>query len=441
MKRLIKLLSIPLAIIITISSFAPTAVYAATQNQLRSKVVEIASKEVGYTGSSSYSKYGEWYGYQGGWCTIFVLWCYNKAGNSYDVKLYGNIIPNGGNCNSMISWFSNKGRYHKASSGYTPKPGDLVFFDWSGNGSSQHVGIVDYVSGSTIHTIEGNCSGKVKAREYTKKGSKPYNNVSAIMGYGEPDFSSVAGGKSQKTTKKKPAKTTRKTTAKRTTKRTTTKTTRRTTSTARHTTANTTRRAATSVQNTTKKETTATTTKKTTVTKSTTAAAELKSLDINAPVYDLQVGDTVKLDYSVQPSDAPAVVGYFCDEEGIIEIGAGGSIKAVGAGTATVVVCANDTLYKQCDFTVTEAQTNVTKVHEAETTRKIVGKVETSASTTQKTAKTALAKIGVNVNVLEENPRIYIVPASIVGVTFIISALAVMMRKIKEHIKKKKEDK
>ncbi|MCM1285836.1 MAG: CHAP domain-containing protein [Acetobacter sp.] len=435
MKRLIKLLSILLAVLM-IFSCSQTAVYAATQEQLRSKIVEIASDEVGYTGSSSYSKYGEWYGYQGGWCTTFVLWCYNKAGSSYDVKLYGNIIPSGGNCNSMISWFSNKGRYHKASSGYTPKSGDLVFFDWSGNGSSQHVGIVDYVSGSTVHTIEGNCSGKVKAREYTKKGSKPYNNISAIMGYGEPDFSSVSGGKTQKTTKKKPAKTTQKITAARTTRRTTQKTTKNTT---KQTTAVTIKKT-TSAHNTTQKETTATTAK-TTVTKSTTASTELESLDINAPVYNLQIGDTVKLDYSVKPSSAPAVVGYFCDEEGIIEIGTGGSIKAVGTGTATVVVCANDTLYKQCDFTVTEAQTNVTKIHEAETTRKVVGKVETSASTTQKTAKTALAKIGVNVNVLEENPHIYIVPASIIGTTFVISALAVLMRRIKAYLSKKKGNK
>lgn len=64
----------------------------------------------------------------------------------------------------------------------------------------------------------------------------------------------------------------------------------------------------------------------------------------------MQIGDTVKLDYSVEPSNTNAVVGYFCDQEGIIDIGANGEITAIGNGTATVVVCANDDLYAQCDL-------------------------------------------------------------------------------------------
>ena len=173
-KRKYKALCLALAIIMTVLSSFPTSAYAASESEIRSKIISVAQAEVGYTGTSTYSKYGEWYGYQGGWCTTFVLWCFNQAGTSFNTKLNGVIVPSGGNCNSMISWFKNKGGYHPASEGYTPVGGDLVFFDWSGNGSCQHVGIVNYTSGDTVYTIEGNCSGKVKAREYTKTGSKPF---------------------------------------------------------------------------------------------------------------------------------------------------------------------------------------------------------------------------------------------------------------------------
>ncbi len=428
MKKSSGILSLFLAATVICSVLFPSAVYAATENQLRSKVVSVAQAEIGYKDSSTHSKYGNWYGYQGGWCTTFVLWCFNKAGNAYDTKLYGNIIPSGGNCNSMISWFSNKGRYHKASSGYTPKSGDLIFFDWSGNGSSQHVGIVDYTSGSTVYTIEGNCSGEVKARSYTKSGSKPYNNISSIMGYGEPDFASVSSGKgSVKTTAKKT--TARKTTTKKTTtKKATTK----------KTTAVSTAAKKTTEKKTTKKE--ASTSAKASTTAKTTAKTEVTKLSINASTYELQVGDTVKLNYSVEPQNAPAVVGYFCDEEGIIEIGSAGEIKAIGEGTATVVVCANDTLYRQCDFTVTQAVADVTKVHEASITRKVVGKAEQTVVTTEKTAKTVLSRVGVNLDALAENRQIYIVPLAIAGATVIISLFAVTVRKIKEKIRRKKED-
>ena len=428
MKKSSGILSLFLAATVICSVLFPSAVYAATENQLRSKVVSVAQAEIGYKDSSTHSKYGNWYGYQGGWCTTFVLWCFNKAGNAYDTKLYGNIIPSGGNCNSMISWFSNKGRYHKASSGYTPKSGDLIFFDWSGNGSSQHVGIVDYTSGSTVYTIEGNCSGEVKARSYTKSGSKPYNNISSIMGYGEPDFASVSSGKgSVKTTAKK--NTARKTTTKKTTtKKAITKKTTAVSTTAKKTTE----------KKTTRKE--ASTSAKASTTSKTTAKTEVTKLSINASTYELQVGDTVKLNYSVEPQNAPAVVGYFCDEEGIIEIGSAGEIKAIGEGTATVVVCANDTLYRQCDFTVTQAVADVTKVHEASSTRKVVGKAEQTVVTTEKTAKTVLSRVGVNLDALAENRQIYIVPLAIAGATVIISLFAVTVRKIKEKIRRKKED-
>ena len=406
MKNRLKKLNIFFIVLcIIISSIIPTAAFAASEDDLRSSVVSIASDEVGYTGTSSYSKYGDWYGYQGGWCTTFVLWCFNKAGKQNGVTLNGVIIPRGGNCSSMISWFKDKGRYYSPSK-YTPKSGDLIFFDWTGSGTADHVGIVNYTSGTTVYTIEGNCSGKVKAREYTKKGSKPYNNISSIIGYASPKFSSVSGSSAGKTTTKK------------------------------HTT---TKKATASKKVTTKKATTAkSTTKKTATKKETTEQSEsapLTNLQIYASKYDLQIGDTVKLDYSVEPSNTNAVVGYFCDQEGIIDIGANGEITAIGNGTATVVVCANDDLYAQCDFIVTDAVGEVTTVGGSnEESRKVVD-TRIDVSTTQANAQSVLTRLGVNVNMLSQNKQLYIVPASIAGVTVFISIFIAITKKIK---KKKK---
>lgn len=436
-----------LSIIISITFCIPSCVYAASEEELRSSVVSVASGEVGYTGTSTNSKYGDWFGYQGGWCTTFVLWCFNQVGESSNTKLNGVIIPRGGNCNSMISWFKDKGRYYSPSD-YTPNQGDLVFFDWNENGSCDHVGIVNYTSGSTVYTIEGNCSGKVKAREYTAKGSKPYNNISAIIGYASPNYASVSGQSEQTTAQSTTAKPTTKkaTTTKKstTTKQTTTKkttTTKQTTTKQATTTATTKQATAKSTStNSTTRTTTQTTVQTTTefttesTTLSTSQASEttvsLTNLSIYASNYDLQVGDSVKLEYSVEPSDVKAVVGYFCDQEGIIEIGAGGEIKAIGTGTATVVVCANDDLYAQCDFNVTDAVGEVSTMENNEERKVVATRID--VSTTQANAQSVLTRLGVNVNMLTQNKQLYIVPISIAGVTAFVSIFIALVKKIKK---------
>lgn len=400
MNKFNKIVSTCIVMILIISMFNPINAYAASESELRNKVVSVARGEVGYTGTSSYSKYGEWYGYQGGWCTTFALWCFNQAGSSYSVKLYGSITPSGGNCNSMISWYSNKGQYYKRSSGYKPKAGDLVFFDWSGNGSSQHVGIVSGTSGSTVYTIEGNCSGSVKSRSYTTSGSKPYNNISSIMGYAVPDYASVSGSSSSPSAQKSTTKKTE--SSNKTTKK-----------------------------QTTKKSSSASKTETTTQKKETTQQIALENLSINAPTYDLKIGDTVKLNYSVEPNNAPAVVGYFCDEEGIIDINSSGEITAVGSGTATVVVCANNELYSQCDFTVTKAVAEVTTtVKSSDDTNGNDGE-----AVTKKSIENTLTNLGVNVNALSSNKQLFIIPLTIIGATAILSVFVAIVKKVKSKRK------
>lgn len=417
------------AICFLLASLLPITSFAASEDELRSAVVNTASAEVGYTGTSTYSKYGDWYGYQGGWCTTFVLWCFNQVGQANGVTLNGNIIPRGGNCNSMISWFKDKKRYYSPSK-YTPKSGDLVFFDWTGSGSCDHVGIVNYTSGKTVYTVEGNCSGKVKAREYTEKGSKPYNNISAIMGYASPNYASASGSNAPATTKK-PTTTKKATTKKVTTKKATAKkaiTTKKVTAKAKQTTS----KKAQSAKQTTSQTNASSQTNETTSTTAQPAKSEastLTNLQIHASKYDLQVGDTVKLEYSVEPQNTNAVVGYFCDQEGIIKIGANGNITAIGNGTATVVVCANDDLYAQCDFVVTDAVGEVTTMENAESRKVVATHIE--VSTTKPNAQSVLTRLGVNINALEQNKQLYIVPASIAGVTAFVSIFIAITKKFK----------
>ena len=72
-----------------------------------------------------------------------------------------------------------KGGFRDGS--YTPAAGDIIFFDWGNNGTIDHVGIVESVSGGTVNTIEGNSGDKVARRSY-RIGS------SNIYGYGVPAY-------------------------------------------------------------------------------------------------------------------------------------------------------------------------------------------------------------------------------------------------------------
>jgi len=119
------------------------------------KIIEIALKEVGYSENppnSNKTKYGKWFGIDGcAWCGIFVSWCYDKAG--YPL---GNIGFKKGfaGCMTAIEHFKKTVEITKS-----PEPGDIVFFDWHGDGKYEHTGIfVGKVDEIYFDTIEGNTS-------------------------------------------------------------------------------------------------------------------------------------------------------------------------------------------------------------------------------------------------------------------------------------------
>jgi CHAP domain. len=59
--------------------------------------------------------------------------------------------------------------------------GEIIFFDWNGDGVPDHVGIVESSDSSTVYTIEGNWADSVHTDAY------PINS-SQIYGYGTPNY-------------------------------------------------------------------------------------------------------------------------------------------------------------------------------------------------------------------------------------------------------------
>lgn len=99
-------------------------------------IVAIAQTQISYTESThnytvladgetqkGYTRYGDWYGDPyGDWCAMFCSFCIDYAG----VKEY----PLESNCDDWIQALRKQDAYLPADGSYTPKPGDLIFFDW-----------------------------------------------------------------------------------------------------------------------------------------------------------------------------------------------------------------------------------------------------------------------------------------------------------------------
>jgi hypothetical protein len=129
------------------------------------------------------------------WCGSFVMWCASQV----TLK-----VPNCVSTQAGAKAFLDKGLWQTAEEA-TPLPGDIVFFDFPGDGIDRisHVGIVVKDNGNgTITCVEGNTSsGKkgdqrnggeccLKVRAYKKKnGSKLVKSQPvAIVGFGKPKF-------------------------------------------------------------------------------------------------------------------------------------------------------------------------------------------------------------------------------------------------------------
>ena len=153
-------------------------------------LIAIAETQFGYSESSrnfdavfndkketydlkGWTRYGAWYGYPyGDWCAMFISFCL------YYAKIPYNSFPY--DC-ATTSWVRNlrEREMYLDAEDYAPTMGDLVFFDWEGDGLADHVGIVYAVDKNSnyLQTIEGNHTSAVQTFDYSLDNCR-------IMGYG-----------------------------------------------------------------------------------------------------------------------------------------------------------------------------------------------------------------------------------------------------------------
>lgn len=139
----------------------------------RTDIVNIAVSQLGYREGGMRGEYaGEGYrlcnnfteyGYNLGepdsiWCTTFIWWCARQAG--LDEKVFPDTVwPRllAVNCPYV---------------GYTPsvslQPGDLLFVENTGDGTTDHLALVTEVTDTQIIAIEGNCGNEVAMISYDR---------------------------------------------------------------------------------------------------------------------------------------------------------------------------------------------------------------------------------------------------------------------------------
>jgi len=137
------------------------------------EIVTVALSQVGNVGGEPY---WSWYGFNGRveWCACFVSWCANECG-----YIDTGVIPKFAGCVNGAQWFKDRGQWQDGSA--EPVPGMIIFFDWEGDGETDHVGIVEKVENGTVYTVEGNSGDSCRVNQYSVGHYQ-------IYGYGVPQY-------------------------------------------------------------------------------------------------------------------------------------------------------------------------------------------------------------------------------------------------------------
>lgn len=116
--------------------------------------------------------------HQDPWCHATISAAGYQSGNQ-------GRVPNTAYCPYGINWFKARGLWTGRYAGnYAPAVGDIIYYDWGGDGVSDHVGTIIKVSGNTLTVREGNRNDMVCDRTISK-----WSNL--IMGYGRPNWGSA----------------------------------------------------------------------------------------------------------------------------------------------------------------------------------------------------------------------------------------------------------
>lgn len=137
------------------------------------QIVAVAASQLGNVGGGPY---WSWYGFGSRveWCACFVSWCANECG-----YIDMGVIPKFALCSWGAQWFKDRGQW--VDNSMEPAAGTIIFFDWDGDNSPDHVGIVEYTENGVVHTIEGNSGDTCRQRQYSVGNGQ-------IYGYGLPAY-------------------------------------------------------------------------------------------------------------------------------------------------------------------------------------------------------------------------------------------------------------
>lgn len=147
------------------------------------QVLAIARAELGAKENpkgSNKVKYNTWYygqevsGDSYPWCMVFVQWVFHQAGVALPVKT--------ASCGALMRAAQAAGCW--VTSDY--KPGDVVIYDLPGGAATDHTGIIESVSDTSVTAIEGNtsvnnASNGGEVRRMTRK-------LSLVVGAVRPEY-------------------------------------------------------------------------------------------------------------------------------------------------------------------------------------------------------------------------------------------------------------
>lgn len=152
-------------------------------------VIDIATKEVGFKeGPNNQTKYGAWYGLDHNpWCAMFVSWVFNQA---HCLPLIAQSKNGYAGCEAFEAWARSKNMIVATS---LVQPGDILLFDFSHAGKSEHTGIALGYDSHThlINSVEGNTAGNHAGDQANGDGTYlKYRAPSTVRAVVRPKWSS-----------------------------------------------------------------------------------------------------------------------------------------------------------------------------------------------------------------------------------------------------------
>lgn len=159
-----------------VSSTPVNPTQPANDAQFRSRLLDVARGEIGNveTGSNKGEilKYPNAFGRGSeAWCADFTSWVSKQSGGNMNNPWTPGVVAE---LKRSGDW---KGKSN-------PQPGDLVLFDWDGDGGADHIGLVEKVNADgSIGTIEGNTENEQTGKEGVWRRTR---TMGTVLGFGNP---------------------------------------------------------------------------------------------------------------------------------------------------------------------------------------------------------------------------------------------------------------